>query len=325
MWRARTASYGLGVSVADFDNDGWPDIYVANDSAPSMLFKNQRDGTFSDVALQAGCALSPEGQVQSGMGVAIGDYDRDGLLDIAKSNFSGDAPSLYRNRGKLTFDDHSFVSKLGLNTKFLGWGVHFIDYDNDGWPDLLFCNGHVFPDVKRSSSGQAYEQKKLLYRNRRDGTFEDVSDRSGSGITQPNASRGCAVGDFDNDGDLDFVVNTINGLPQLVRCDNPLGNSWIKLKLIGKQSNRSAIGALVRCITKEPATGKVHSQIDEVRSGSGYISQSDLRLHFGLGNAQLVDKVEIRWPNGLEESLTRLSVNTRYVIRESEGVIRTEK
>src|SRR5437879_5332137 len=203
-------TYGLGVLTADFDNDGWPDIYVANDSTASTLYQNRRNGKFEDVALEAGVAFSPDGKPQAGMGVSAGDYDHDGRFDIFKTNFACDTHSLYRNQENGIFEDATFTSGLGVNTKYLGWGCGFFDMDNDGWLDILVCNGHVFPEVEQLKTEAGYAERKLLYRNLHNGRFEDVSLRAGPGITDPRAARGCAFGDFDNDGDLDIVVNTVN-------------------------------------------------------------------------------------------------------------------
>lgn len=315
-------TYGLGVLVADFDNDGWPDIYVANDSQPSALYQNQKNGKFIDVGVDAGCALSPDGKPQAGMGVSAADYDLDGNLDIVKTNFAGDTHSLYHNLGKGTFDDATFAAGLGLNTKYLGWGTGFFDMDNDGWPDILVCNGHVYPEVEKLETEAGYAQRKLLYRNLRNGRFQDISMQAGAGISSPTAARGCAFGDFDNDGDIDFLVNTVNGPPQLVRCDSRLKNNWIKIRTQGTKSNRSGIGARLRCVTRN-ADGSLHSQIDEVRSGGGYLSQNDLRVHFGLGTAAKVDSLEIRWPSGQVDTLKNLAANRLYYVKEGAGITRT--
>ena len=316
-------TYGLGVLVADFDNDGWPDIYVANDSTASALYQNKKNGKFEDIAIEAGCALSADGKPQAGMGVSAADYDLDGNLDIVKTNFAGDTPSLYHNRGGAEFDDATFTGGLGMHTQFLGWGCGFFDFDNDGWPDILICNGHVYPEVEQLRTEAGYAQRKLLYRNQRNGHFEDVSFNAGAGISTPSASRGCAFGDFDNDGDIDVVVNTINGPPQLLRCDSRLSHNWIKVRTIGTKSNRSGIGARVKCVTHPPDESKPHQQIDEVRSGGSYISQNDLRIHFGLGKAEKVDLLEIRWPSGQVDSMKDVKPNQLVYVKEGEGIVRT--
>jgi enediyne biosynthesis protein E4 len=316
-------TYGLGVLTADFDNDGWPDIYVANDSTPSALYHNKKNGKFEDIAVEAGCALSADGKPQAGMGVSAGDYDLDGNLDIVKTNFAGDTPSLYHNRGGMNFDDATFTAGLGMHTQFLGWGCGFFDFDNNGWPDILICNGHVYPEVEQLRTEAGYPQRKLLYRNLQNGHFEDVSFNAGSGISTPVACRGCAFGDFDNDGDIDLVVNTVNDFPQLLRCDSRLNNNWIKVRTIGTKSNRSGIGARLKCVTHVPGESKPHEQIDEVRSGGSYISQNDLRIHFGLGLAEKVELLEIRWPSGQVDSVKDLRPNQLVYVKEGEGIVRT--
>lgn len=316
-------TYSLGVLTADFDNDGWPDIYVANDSTPSILYQNKRNGKFVDIAVEAGCALSENGKPQAGMGVSAGDYDLDGYLDILKTNFAGDTPSLYHNLGSEIFEDATFTAGLGLHTQFLGWGCGFFDMDNDGWPDILICNGHVYPEVEQIKTEAGYAQRKLLYRNLRNRRFEDVSMRGGTGITTPSPSRGCAFGDFDNDGDIDMVVNTVNDFPQLLRCDSRLKNNWLKVRTIGTKSNRSGIGARLRCVTQPPDESRPHSQIDEVRSGGSYMSQNDLRVHFGLGKAEMVGLLEIHWPSGAVDSLKDVAANQLIFVKEGEGIVRT--
>jgi enediyne biosynthesis protein E4 len=306
-------TYGLGVLVCDFDNDGWPDIYVADDSSSSILYKNNHDGTFTDVGIESGVAYSADGKSQAGMGVDAADYDGDGLFDIVKTNFAGDAPSLYRNVGNMTFDDQTFPAGLGKNTRFLGWGAGFFDFDNDGWSDIFICNGHVYPEVRETDLESGYRERKIVYRNLRNRKFEDVSMDLGPGIAERVPGRGCAFGDFDNDGDVDVLVNCVNDVPQLLRCDSGLKHNWIKVKLVGTKSNRSAIGARVYCRTPD------HAQMLEVRSGGSYLSQSDLRLHFGLGDAAQCS-LEIRWPSGAVDSVPNAPVNKILRIVEGKGI-----
>jgi hypothetical protein len=320
MWNT-IGLYGLGVCVADLDNDGWPDIYVANDSNVATLYQNQKDGTFVDVAIEAGAALSPDGKPQAGMGVSIGDYNHDGNLDIVKTNFAGDTASLYKNLGNGNFSDETYQSGLGINTRYLMWGVGFFDMDNDGWLDILIANGHVYPEVNSSKTEAPYAQPKYLYRNLRDGRFEDVTEKGGPGITAAVPARGCAFGDYDNDGDLDVVVNCMNSLPQLIRCDSQLRRNWIKIKAVGVKSNRSGIGARVKVVARSTSWSSVPMvQVDEVRSGGSYYSQNDLRLHFGLDQAPAVDIVEVRWPSGQIDVFKNLEVNRLYVLREGNKV-----
>ena len=316
-------TYGLGVLTADLDNDGWPDIYVANDSTASALYQNKKNGTFTDIAMEAGCALSADGKPQAGMGISAADYDLDGNLDLVKTNFAGDTPSLYHNLGGGTFEDATFQGGLGKHTQYLGWGCGFFDMDNDGWADILICNGHVYPEVEQLKTEAGYPQRKLLYKNLRNGHFDDVSYDAGPGISVPVAGRGCAFGDFDNDGDLDVVVNTVNDFPQLLRCDSTTNNNWIKVKTIGTKSNRSGIGARIKCITHLQGEKAPHPQIDEVRSGGGYFSQNDLRVHFGIGKAEKVERLEIRWPSGLVETLKDIKPNQMIFVKEGEGIVRS--
>jgi hypothetical protein len=322
IFRAK-GTYGLGVLTFDFDNDGWPDIYVANDSTASALYHNKKNGTFEDVAIEAGCALSPDGKPQAGMGISAADYDLDGNLDLIKTNFAGDTPSLYHNLGGGAFEDATFAAGLGAHTQFLGWGCGFFDFDNDGWPDILICNGHVYPEVEQLKTEAGYPQRKLLYHNQHNGHFADVSLQAGTGISEPVAARGCAFGDFDNDGNIDVVVNTVNDYPQLLRCTSTLGNNWIKVRTIGTKSNRSGIGARVICTTHPIGEAKPHQQIDEVRSGGSYISQNDLRIHFGIGKAEKVDVLEIRWPSGQVDTLKDVKANQLVYVKEGEGIVRT--
>ena len=316
-------TYGLGVLTGDFDNDGWPDIYVADDSTASALYQNKKNGKFQDIAIEAGCALSADGKPQAGMGVSAADYDMDGNLDIVKTNFAGDTPSLYHNLGGANFEDATFTAGLGAHTQFLGWGCGFFDLENDGWPDILICNGHVYPEVEQLKTEAGYAQRKLLYQNLRNGHFADISFQAGPGISDPSSSRGAAFGDFDNDGDIDVVVNCVNDYPQLLRCDSKLPNNWIKVRTIGTKSNRSGIGARISCTTHLAGETKPHRQIDEVRSGGGYFSQNDLRVHFGLSKADKVDVLEIRWPSGQVDSIKDVKPNQVVYVKEGEGIVRT--
>jgi len=315
-------TYALSVTVADLDNDGWPDIYVANDSTAATYYQNQKDGTFKDVAIEAGIAYSPDGKPQAGMGVAVGDFNRDGLLDIVKTNFAGDTDSLYQNLGDGTFEDHTYLSGLGVNTRYLGWGVGFFDVDNDGWLDIFISNGHVYPEVDSSHLDAPYAEQKYLYRNLRNGQFEEITNIAGPGITDAAPARGCAFGDYDNDGDIDIIVNCVNALPQLLRCDTTIKRNFIKIRLIGKKSNRTAIGARVAVTAQTQPNTKPLRQIDEVRSGGSYYSQNDLRLHFGLDQAIKVDLVEISWPSGIKDVLTGLAANQLYVIEEGGAILK---
>jgi hypothetical protein len=317
-WRP-SGSYGMGAAVADFDNDGWPDIYVACDSAPSLLYRNNHDGTFREVGVPAGCAFDENGVALSGMGVGVGDFDADGWLDIVRTNFSEQVTTLYRNYGNGAFEDASIKVGLGVNRKYLGFGVGFLDFDNDGWKDLFVANGHVYSQIAKRKLHITYREPKVLYRNLGNGRFEDVSLQAGPAIRAENVARGCAFGDFDNDGDVDVVINNLDGPPTLLRNDGGNRNNWIILKCIGTRSNRSAIGTRVKITTAG------HNQIDEVMSGSSYYSQNDLRLHFGLGKASKVDSLEISWPSGLKETFKNLPANQLLVVQESKGIVDSRK
>ncbi len=312
--RKTYGTYALGVLIADYDNDSWPDIYVANDSAPAALYHNNGNGTFTDLGVESGTAYSGDGKPQAGMGVSAGDFDGDGLLDIFKTNFSGDTSTLYRNLGKNSFDDVTFAAGIGLNTRWLGWGCGFFDPDNDGWLDVLLVNGHVYPEVEKLTTEAGYQQRKVLYRNLRNKTFQDVTEKIGGALMEPTASRGCAFGDFDNDGDIDVVINAVNESPVLMRLDSPApkdgGNNWIAVKAIGVASNRTAIGARITCKTEE------QTQFNEVRSGGSYYSQNDLRVHFGVGKAAKVKTIEVRWPSGKVDVLNDVAVNQVVTVKE---------
>jgi hypothetical protein len=297
-------SYCLGVVSADFDGDGWPDVYVACDQTPSLLFLNQGDGRFREEGLLRGVALDENGKALSGMGAAVADYDGDGWLDIFRTNFSDERETLYRNRGAGEFDETTVAAGLAHNTRFVGWGCAFFDFDNDGWKDLALVNGHVFPEVDRLKIDIRYRERAILYRNAGNGRFEDISEKSGPGIVERRSSRGLAVGDIDNDGSIELLINNQNETPSLLRNTRKPPGNWIILDLRGRRSNRSAIGAKVRL------TADGHTQVDEVRSGSGYLSQNDLRLHFGLGRSRRVDRVQIDWPSGTRQILENLPVNS---------------
>ena len=324
IWKTQ-GMYGLSVAASDLDNDGWPDIYVANDSSTATLYQNQQDGTFKDIAIESGAALSPEGKPQAGMGVSIGDYNRDGNLDVVKTNFAGDTDSLYTNLGDANFEDRTYPSGLGVNTRLLGWGVGFFDMDNDGWLDILMSNGHVYPEVDKSNADLKYAEHKYLYRNLQNGRFEEVTDKGGPGILENAPARGCAFGDYDNDGDIDVAVNCVNAIPQVLRCDSTLNRNWIKIKLSGVKSNRSGIGTRVTVTAKtKPDAAKPLAQMDELRSGGSYFSQNDMRMHFGLEQATKVDMVEIRWLSGQVDQLKDLEVNRLYVIQEGGKILKSE-
>jgi hypothetical protein len=275
-------TYGLGALTGDFNNDGWTDIYVANDSSPAALYINQKNGKFKDVSVESGCAFSIDGKPQAGMGVSAGDYDRDGWLDIVKTNFSGDTSTLYRNTGDAVFDDVTFPAGIGVNTRWLGWGAGFVDIDNDGWLDIFLVNGHVYPEVEKLTTEAGYAQRKVLYQNLANGKFADISDKIGGAVIEPTPARGLAFGDYDNDGDTDILINPVNALPELIRVDANTGNNWLRVKTIGAKANRNGIGARIKCVTADGA------QIEEVRSGGSYYSNNDLRVHFGVGKNKTV-------------------------------------
>ncbi len=302
--------YGLGVGVADFDNDGWPDIYVACDSSANLFYHNNRNGTFSESALVAGVAYNQDGREQAGMGVGIGDYDHDGFFDILKSNFSDDTSTLYHNDGDGSFSDRTIRARLGLHTRFLGWGTGFFDYDNDGWKDIFIANGHVYPEIDAYSMDTRYRERKLLYRNLGNGTFEDVTAGAGPALLEERPARGVAFGDYDNDGHIDILVNNMNENPSLLRNDGGNANHWLEVKTIGTRSNRDGIGARVTLFYGR------QRQTEEVRSGGSWASQSDLRVHFGLGSADKIDRLEVRWPSGLTENLDNVPANQILVVRE---------
>jgi hypothetical protein len=309
--------YAMTVVAADFDNDGWPDIYVACDSTPSFLLRNNRNGTFDDIGLESGVALNEDGMEQAGMGVGIGDYNLDGNLDIFKTHFADDTNILYRNDGKGNFEDTTISAGLAVETRFIGWGAGIVDLDNDGNPDLFFVTGSVYPEVEDKLPGYPYKTPRVIFRNLGNGKFEELLDQGGPGIAAPHASRGCAFGDFDNDGDIDMAIVNLNEPPSLLRNDVSGGGHWLKVKLVGVKSNRSAIGARVTA----HYGGKIQAQ--EVLSQSSFYSASDRRLHFGLGAATKAD-LEIRWPNGGRERVEGVMADRLIVVREGSGVVKED-
>ena len=308
--------YGLTVLAADFDNDGWPDILVACDSTPSLLFRNNHDGTFTEEALERGLALSDEGLEQAGLGLALGDFDLDGHLDLFRARFTEDTDLLYHNDGQGVFEDVTSRAGLGVETRFAAWGAGMADLDNDGLPDLFLVTSSVPPAPGKRIPEDLYRTPRVIFRNLGNGRFEELIEQAGPGVAAPHSSRGCAFGDFDNDGDLDILIVNLNEPPSLLRNDLSGDHHWLKVKLIGTKSNRSAIGARVT------ASYGDRRQAQEVLSQSGFFSASDTRLHFGLGSATRVD-LEIRWPSGAKETLPKVAADQLVTIKEGEGIIKT--
>jgi hypothetical protein len=315
---AASGAYPMTAVAADFDNDGWPDIYVACDSTPSWLFRNQHDGTFREEGLERGVALSEDGLEQAGMGLGVGDFDLDGSLDIFKTHFADDTNVLYRNDGKGYFDDVTIRAGIGVETRYIGWGAGMIDLDNDGQPDLFLVTGSVYPEVERQLPTYPYRTPRLVFRNLGGGRFEELIEEAGSGVAATHSSRGCAFGDFDNDGDVDVLVMNMNEPPSLLRNDLAGTAGWLKVLLQGVTSNRSAIGA--RVVVRYD--GRAHAQ--EVTGQSSFYSANDRRLHFGLGGATMAD-LTVRWPNGTTETFARVEANQLVVVREGTGIVRREK
>jgi hypothetical protein len=307
--------YGLGVAWGDYDNDGWPDLLVANDSGPNYLYHNNGDGTFTDTAMLGGVAYSGEGLAQGNMGVDFGDYDHRGLLDILVTTFADQPNALYRNLGPQGFDDVSTASRIGQPSfSLVKWGTAFFDMDNRGWLDIFVANGHVYPQMDNAVHSAPYRQPMLLYRNNGDGTFDEVSAQAGLGTMPPASRRGAAFGDIFNNGNIDIVVLNVGQPPSLLMNTSNNSNHRVLFRLEGTQSNRAAIGARVTI-----QAGKTR-QLGEVRGGSSYLSQNDLRLHFGLADASNIDLVEIRWPNGKTEDLKNLDADYIYTVVEGKGI-----
>jgi enediyne biosynthesis protein E4 len=297
--------FGMGAVWTDFNGDGRPDLYVANDAGSNYLYRNNGNGTFSEVALQAGTALSEDGKEQGSMGVTVGDYDHSGGWSIFVTNFSDEYNALYRHDKAFQFTDASFTSQTAKpSIPLVGWGTHFLDYDNDGWLDLLVVNGHVYPQVERAGAATLYAQPKLLFRNNHNGTFADVTSTSGAALTARAVSRGSAAVDFDNDGDLDVVINNLDGAPTVLRNDGGNRQNFLVVDLEGRTGNRSAVGAIVTVRAADLVQrGMRHS-------GDSYLSHSDARLHFGLGTHTKVDSVEVRWPNGTVQRFGEAAANS---------------
>jgi hypothetical protein len=310
-------SYGMTVVSADFDEDGWPDIFLACDSTPSLLFMNNHDGTFREEGVIRGVALSEDGEEQAGMGVGVGDYDLDGHLDLFKTHFSEDTNGLYHNDGKANFVDVTRVARIGVENRYVGWGAGIVDLDNDGYPDIFMVTGSVYPELEKTMPQFPSKTPRVVFRNLGNGTFEELLDEAGPGVAAPHCSRGCAFGDFDNDGDLDVLIVNLNEPPSLLRNDLRGSNHWLKVKLVGTKSNRSAIGA--RVVVRY---GK-KSQAQEVLSQSSFYSVNDSRLHFGLG-AEMTSDIAIRWPSGAHEELKGVAADQLIVVKEGTGIVAGE-
>ena len=309
--------YGFGVLFSDLDDDGWPDIFVANDSVPNLFFRNNRNGTFSEIGLASGLALSGDGKAQAGMGADAADYDGDGRLDLFVTNFSQDHNTLYQSGAGGFFTDVS--REAGVVTPslaYLGWGTGFADFDNDGLLDLFIANGHVYPEIDRSGRGSTYRQRRQLFRNVGNGRFRDVSDQVGGGLLAEKSSRGAAFGDVDNDGDIDALVVNINERPTLLRNDTAPGSHWVTLELAGRSANRDAVGARVWLEGEGPSAPV---QVADVRSGGSYLSHNDMRVHFGLGGRSRVPPVRVRWPDGQVERFEGFAADAFHVVRQGEG------
>jgi hypothetical protein len=313
------AYYGLGVVWGDYDNDGWPDLYVANDTGPNYLYHNNHNGTFTDLGMQSGTALSAEGDAEGSMGVDFGDYDHDGRLDIFVTNFMDQADSLYHNLGASGFDDVSWKAGVALSSyPYVKWGTGFFDFDNDGWVDLFVANGHVYPQMDSLESGARYSEPLLLHMNNHDGTFTDSAAAAGLNAIPLASRRGAAFGDVANDGNIDVLLLNVDGPPSLLLNHGISGNHRVEFKLIGTKSNRAAIGARVTVNAGSLV------QFNEVRGGASYLSQNDLRLHFGLGKEAKLDSVEVQWPSGVVEKLQNVAADNIYMLIEGKGIADTK-
>ncbi|OLB90193.1 MAG: hypothetical protein AUI12_00620 [Acidobacteria bacterium 13_2_20CM_2_57_6] len=310
-------TYGFTPCVADYDNDGWLDIYVANDSTPSLLFKSNHNGTFTEIGLLAGVAVDENGSSQGGMGVDAGDYDGDGLLDITKTNFSDQTTSLYHNQGNGFFTDRTFQAGLSGQTSSVKWGTSFFDFDNDGQLDLLMVAGAIYPPGLSGSRAKPKEDegKKILYHNLGNGRFQDISEHGGPGLLLPRCSRGAAFGDIFRTGQIDIAINNLNDGPTLLRNQSPSPNAWLLVRLVGTRTNRAAIGSRVL------VESEGRRQIQEVRSGGSFCSQSDLRLHFGLGRAREATRVTVKWLGGGQEIVEHVPADRLVVIQEGKGIV----
>jgi hypothetical protein len=311
--RAVSGFYAFTATATDLNHDGWTDVYVACDSTPSLYFRNNKDGTFSELATEAGIAYSEHGVEQAGMGLAIADYDNDGQLDIAKTNFIRDYPNLYRNAGRGIFEDRAAAAGLGINPNYVLWGTGFEDLDNDGWRDLFQVAGHLYPGLENVVASELYANPRLIYRNLRNGRFEDVSDIAGKAIAERHSSRGSAFGDFDNDGDIDVLIMNMDEPPSLLRNDLSSETRWIKVRLQGTRSNRSAIGSVVSVVTAS------QTQSAPVLSQTSYLSVNDPRLHFGLGSTRRVEKFVVRWASGAVEEFPGAAANGLVLLVEGTG------
>ena len=305
---------GLGVVAADFNTDGAPDIYVANDDTPNFLFYNNGDGTFTEMGLLAGCAFSFDGVAQAGMGVDAGDFNGDGYLDIFVTNLSHETNALYRNNGDGTFTDIVYEASLGKESYlFVGFGTRFFDYDNDGYSDIFIANGHIIEAIAQVTDVLTYAQRNQLFQNNGDGTFTEVSFESGQYFRREGVSRGAIFGDYDNDGDMDIVVTQSNQQAELLRNEGGNRRNWVRIKLVGTASNRDGIGARVT------VTAGSQSQMQEVHTGLSYLCSNDPRVFFGLGEHNRIDRLEIRWPCGIVQVLENLEVNREIVVVEEGG------